>query len=101
MTEPPNFGQTLIVVLPSILAFLTAALAAILAYLARRGASEASGKISDLHTVVNSRLDSLIEATRLNAHAAGVAEGTKSERKRADDLLLPPPGYVPDARASG
>ncbi len=92
--DAPNAGQTLVIVLPSILSFLTAALAAVLSYLAHRGTS-------DLRLHVNSRLDELLQTTKELAHANGVAEGAKTERDRGNVLTSFPPSYVPDTRPSG
>jgi hypothetical protein len=77
MTDPipPTGWQTLIIVLPSILAFLTASLAAVLAYLASRGSARNAGKIDELHILLNSRLDALVKATQLAARAEGLAAG--------------------------
>ena len=55
------------VLVPAIAAFLFAAAS----YLK---ASEASGKISELHIEVNHRMDQLLNATQTSAHAAGSVE---------------------------
>ena len=96
----------MIIVLPSILAFLTASLAAILAYLAHRGNAIVTGKVQELHVTMNSRLDALVEATRRSARAEGVMAGIDAERSRAADAAaspapVPPPGFLPDTRSSG
>jgi hypothetical protein len=49
---------------------------AIMAYKANTKSTVNGEKIADVHTVLNSRLTELIAATRLAAHAEGVAEGT-------------------------
>lgn len=99
MTDvPPNAGQTLVIVLPSILAFLTSALVAILAYLAHKGSTVVGSKVEDLHMIVNSRLDALVEATRSSARAEGVVAGTQSERDRVAGIV---PDTTADRQAGG
>ena len=46
--NPPNLDQTVIVILPSILAFLTAALVVVLAYLTHRGSSVIADKVEQV-----------------------------------------------------
>ena len=84
-TLPPTGWQTLIIVLPSILAFLTASLAAIIAGRAGSSAGTAVGKIDNLHVMLNSRLDALILATAIAARAEGVIAGAASERAAQAD----------------
>jgi len=71
MTEQPilTWPQVVVITVPAVLAFLTASLAAVLAYLSRRN-------VGDLHIAVNSRLDQLLAANR----RADLAEGAAAER---------------------
>lgn len=90
----PSWQQTVITITPAILAFLTAALAAVLTYMTHRGVATVAQKVEDVHLVVNSRLDALVEATRRAAHA----EGIQSERDRQALLV---PDTTPDRQAGG
>jgi hypothetical protein len=100
MTVPPAGWQLLIAVMASVLAVFAASLAGVLAYVARRETSKVTNEIEHLHVVMKSRLGSLVEATRLSAHAAGIAEGMETDRRRANDILRRQSVYVPDASAS-
>ncbi len=78
-------ANTLQVLLALIAAFGTAVasvVAAVAAYFAARAHSqalEAKGAVVEVHSVVNSRLDQLVETTRQLAHARGLAEGQAKE----------------------
>jgi len=75
-----NGWQMLLVALPSILAFLTSCIAAFLGFKNQKNITVTTGKVQELHLIVNSRLDALVEATRKLAHAEGLIEGTQTER---------------------
>ena len=91
---PSNGWQALVLVLPSVLAFLTSALAAVLAFMAKQAGTATATKVDEVHVILNSRLDALVLATR----AEGVVQGTADERKRVADLPgIPPSAYVPDS----
>jgi hypothetical protein len=77
--------QMLLVALPSVLAFLTSCVAAFLGFKNQKRIAKTSGQVQELHLVVNSRLDALVEATRRSAHAEGLIEGTQTERAEQAD----------------
>jgi len=71
-----NGWQALVIVTPWVLSFLTAAVGAYFAYQAKTGAaaakSQAAGaaeKIHELHLLVNSRMEDLLDMTRKLARA--------------------------------
>jgi len=97
-----SWAQVAVIVAPMVLSFLSASLAAILAYLSRQQVALNTGKITELHLAVNSRLTALLEATRASARAEGMVAGKSAEQAaqavrehRADSLLParpePPP----------
>lgn len=79
------------------LSTIASIVAAVVALLARRTASTAVRHIHDLHVIVNSRLDLLLEQTRRAAHAEGLIEG----RAAAAAGLLSPVPALPDPPAPG
>jgi hypothetical protein len=91
---PPTGWETLIIILPSILAFLTASLAAVLAHFARATAALTQQKVADLHILLNSRLDLSVDATRRGARAEGLIAGAADERKRVADLPQSQAGFA-------
>jgi hypothetical protein len=117
-----NGWQMLLVALPALLAFLTSCIATAVSVKNQRKITETAGTIQELHILVNSRLDALVEATRRSAHAEGVIEGKRAakaaEAARLDEAaknlakdcgsaeptkIDPKPeiGFVPDTRPSG
>jgi hypothetical protein len=62
-----------------LLASVTSSLMAMLAFVR---VLRVERRILELHLELNSRLDQLIELTRLNAHAAGMAEERANEHAR-------------------
>ncbi len=72
----------LVVIAPMVLTFASSAIAAVLAYMAKRG-------VSDLHVSVNSRLTQLLEEHGKSEHAEGVIVGRDSVRKGYEaDVIL-------------
>jgi hypothetical protein len=81
---PANSWETLVIVMPAILAFLTSAWAAWLSH-------NNAAKISDLHITVNSRLSQLLALTESAARAEGKLAGAAEARLSMD----PPPPSTP------
>jgi len=79
VTEPLilTWPQVVVITMPGVLAFLTASLAAVLAYLSRRN-------VGELHIAVNSRLDQLLAANRRADPAEGAAERAGQSSRAAD-----------------
>ncbi len=64
--------------LPSILSFASATVAAVMAYLAHR-------KVAEIHAAITSRSGELIEARRRADRADGVMAGIQAERDHSND----------------
>ena len=97
VTQITNPWQMVVIVMPGLLAFLTSAFAAYIALQNKklavstdRSSSNNEGKIQELHVIMNSRLNEMMELTRKLARAEGLAEGAKNERDRDS----PPPEAV-------
>ncbi len=94
VTEIVNPWQMIIIILPSILAFLTSCFSLYIAYLSHiQGAlnsnkiDEAAVKQVDLHNQMNSRLDELIVSIKKSSYQEGLAEGSKRERERESNNI--------------
>jgi len=88
-TQITNPWQMLVIVMPGLLAFLASAFAGYIALQNKKLAVNTNTssrdnevKIQELHVIMNSRLNEMMELTRKLARAEGLAEGAKNERDK-------------------
>jgi hypothetical protein len=98
MNPPLNGWQALLVALPLLFAFLTAALSSVLLYLSHR---QSNADRAAAATAAAAAVTAAATAAAAAASAAAIAVAARSGRDPVEVLPVPPPGFVPDTRPSG